>query len=78
MKTLLIIGAVLALVLVAGILVSANFGNDASQDAKESATVNCQESGNCPYASQGGCTADSNCNLPGCNAKTTGSCGCGR
>lgn len=77
MKTWIILGAVLVLVIGATIFVSADvFSND--QEETKTTSTTCT-SGNCPYANSGGCTAESNCGLSGCSAgQGTGSCGCGR
>lgn len=74
MKTWIIIGAIFALALIAGIFVSA-IGPSENQTLanSESCTAN-----NCPHAQTGGCTAINNCGSATCGAANGGLCGCGR
>ncbi|MCA9487738.1 MAG: hypothetical protein KC516_02140 [Nanoarchaeota archaeon] len=73
MKTWIVLGTIFVLVLAAGIFVSAN-GFQSNQEQTDTVC----EPGSCPYAATGGCTANNNCGLAGCQAAAGGSCGCGR
>ena len=77
MKTWMILGVVVVLVLVAGIFVSANLSNDQENNQEDITSGTC-DSGSCPNAATGGCGVGDNCGLSTCGATRGSSCGCGR
>lgn len=85
MKTWIIASAVIALLLVVGI-VAVQFGTaDNSAKSTVSATSSTGGGCGCNKASTGGCgscngecTAEKNCGLAGCGAANGGACTCGK
>jgi len=64
-----IIATIIALLVVAGIVVSVT--NVTTADEQETETIECSSCGN-------SCNAERNCGLQSCGAVSGGSCGCGR
>lgn len=77
MKTLIVLGIVLGLLVFAGIVLVIN--SKTVQADTSSTQETCQYGdASCPYKESGGCAQESNCGLNTCAAKYGGSCGCGK
>jgi len=79
MKTWIIASAVIALLLVVGI-VAVQFGTaDNSQTISSSSGCGCNKASSSSCGScNGECTAEKNCGLASCGATSGGSCTCGK
>jgi len=68
MKIWIVVAAILAALVIAGIFVSMNL---VTADSQETETIDCSGCGN-------SCTAERNCGLKTCGAISGESCGCGK